>query len=109
MKKMQKAITIQEMEKYKNYVSLMKVWGMEAKPAKDWLAGYRDVRGRKTAAKDAEKEQPGAPRTVRCFACDHAQEDRGRKKTCEHCGTSPMPSYSYERDNVFHPDRKREG
>ncbi len=44
--------------------------------------------------------------TVMCVVCGWVQDDRGKRQTCAHCGTSPMPSYSYAPDCVFHPTRQ---
>lgn len=43
---------------------------------------------------------------VRCMVCKRAQADRGCRKTCEQCGTSPLPSREYPIDSAFNPDRR---
>jgi hypothetical protein len=39
---------------------------------------------------------------VRCPACGKEQEDRGRGKTCERCGVSPLPSAAYPHGHSMH-------
>jgi hypothetical protein len=46
---------------------------------------------------------------VRCPVCNRQQEDNGKRNTCERCGLSPMPSYDYPNNSVFHPDRPYPG
>ncbi|MCK9570786.1 hypothetical protein M0R72_17685 [Candidatus Pacearchaeota archaeon] len=41
--------------------------------------------------------------TVVCLNCRTTQEDLGKRTTCIKCGFQPIPSYSYTKDNVFHP------
>lgn len=41
---------------------------------------------------------------VLCANCRRPVEDEGKDQTCEHCGTSPVPSYSYGEDSPFHPE-----
>jgi hypothetical protein len=45
------------------------------------------------------KENP----IVTCLMCHTKQEDLGKRTTCIKCGFEPIPSYSYDRDNIFHP------
>jgi hypothetical protein len=42
-------------------------------------------------------------RLVRCAFCGRVQPDRGIRNTCESCGASPTPSYSYPKDSGFYP------
>jgi hypothetical protein len=41
---------------------------------------------------------------VYCANCQRLVDDEGTGKTCEYCGTSPVPSYSYPTESGFHPD-----
>ena len=43
---------------------------------------------------------------VRCPKCDRPQPDRGKHRTCVHCGTSPLPSVDYGRESAFHPKER---
>lgn len=44
---------------------------------------------------------------VRCMNCGHRQGDRGRRATCEICGTAPVQSAEYPEGHVCHPSRPR--
>lgn len=46
-------------------------------------------------------------RTVRCANCQREQPDRGKRRTCAHCGCSPVPSYNYPRNSGFYPRAPR--
>lgn len=48
------------------------------------------------------------PLPVRCANCGKVQPDQGTRKTCEHCGCMPLPSYSYPKDSSFYPKPKRQ-
>jgi hypothetical protein len=48
---------------------------------------------------------PLANRRVLCAGCSKEQPDLGRGKTCERCGCSPLPSYTYPSTSIFHPTR----
>ena len=45
------------------------------------------------------------PDLVLCANCLHKQNDPGKRGTCERCGCSPLPSYSYPRSSSFHPEQ----
>ena len=45
-----------------------------------------------------------APIKVACPSCGHKQADHGRRATCNRCGFSPVPSYSYAKRSCFHAE-----
>ena len=44
-------------------------------------------------------------RQVYCANCLRLQDDNGKGQTCEYCGCSPLPSYSYPAADIRHPLR----
>lgn len=40
---------------------------------------------------------------VACANCDKQHIDEGTSQTCDRCGMSPLPSYSYPTGSGFHP------
>ena len=60
---------------------------------------------RKPPAEPRPVQCPVCP--VQCPVCDRMQTDRGQRATCEYCGMSPIPSYSYPKDCAFYPHPRR--
>jgi hypothetical protein len=45
-----------------------------------------------------------AKKKVECPGCGRPQIDEGKRSSCGRCGLQPIPSYSYPRRSIFHPD-----
>lgn len=45
---------------------------------------------------------------VHCAACNREQPDEGKGKSCDFCGCSPLPSFSYAKTSAFYPKPLKE-